>query len=259
MASPAMQQFLDRALPVLAANSAVVGVAVGGSAVTGQTDAFSDLDLVIAVEPEAFEAVMMRREDIAQSLGKLVASFTGEHVGEPRLLICLYRDPLLHVDLKFVALPDAADRVEDPRVLWERDARLSAAMAERPAVYPPVGAQWIEDRIWVWLHYSACKLGRGELFEALDGLAFLRGRVLGPLALVASGARPQGVRRFETEAPLYRERLEATVARYDRADCIRAFRAAMDLYRAVRPAGLVYRTEAERTALAYLDEVERMS
>ena len=36
------------------------------------------------------------------------ATFTGEHVGESRVLICLYGPPLLHVDLKFVSLSDAA-------------------------------------------------------------------------------------------------------------------------------------------------------
>jgi hypothetical protein len=31
----------------------------------------------------------------------LLVGFTGEHVGEPRVLICLYGPPVLHVDLKF--------------------------------------------------------------------------------------------------------------------------------------------------------------
>jgi hypothetical protein len=38
----------------------------------------------------------------ASRLGELLPSFTGEHVGEPRLLICLYNNPLLHAELKFV-------------------------------------------------------------------------------------------------------------------------------------------------------------
>lgn len=250
------QQFLDRALPVLSRDPDIVGIAAGGSWVTRQVDAFSDLDLVIAVEPARFSAVMQRRESMAASLGNLLASFVGEHVGEPRLLICLYDDPLLHVDLKFVSLPDAAVRVEDPEVLWERDGRLTAALKARPAVYPAPDAQWIEDRIWVWLHYSAAKVARGELFEALDALALIRGRVLGPLVLAASGARPQGVRRIEVLAPRYREQLEATVARPDRADIVRAFRAAMELYREVRPAGLVLRSAAEQAAMAYLPRGE---
>ena len=38
----------------------------------------------------------------AAGLGPLLACFTGEHVGEPRLLIALYGPPPVHVDLKFV-------------------------------------------------------------------------------------------------------------------------------------------------------------
>ena len=64
-------------------------------------------------------------------LGPLLACFTGEHVGEPRLLIALYGPPLLHVDLKFVAERDLDVRVEDGRVLWQRDGALDRALAPR--------------------------------------------------------------------------------------------------------------------------------
>jgi hypothetical protein len=53
-------------------------------------------------------------------MGNLLAAFTGEHVGEPRLLICLFADPLMHVDLKFISLGQLSSRVEDPVILWER-------------------------------------------------------------------------------------------------------------------------------------------
>ncbi|MBI2206762.1 MAG: hypothetical protein HYU41_23240 [Candidatus Rokubacteria bacterium] len=48
--------------------------------------------------------------------------------------------------------------------------------------------QWIEDRFWVRMHYIAAKIARGELFEAIDGLVFVRSRVLGPLILSEAGA-----------------------------------------------------------------------
>ena len=106
-----LRDFLSRALPVFRADARFVGVAASGSAITGQMNEFSDLDLVVAVEPMAFPEVMTQRKSLAASLGDLVASFTGEHVGEPRLLICLYAPGPLHVDLKFVALPDVNPRV----------------------------------------------------------------------------------------------------------------------------------------------------
>lgn len=253
--------FLDRALPVLAADPRVVGVAAGGSLVSGAIDEWSDLDFVIAVEPEHYGPVAAARREIAARLGPLLGAFTGEHVGEPRLLICLYGPPALHVDLKFVKVEDAAVRVEDPHVLWERDGRLSAALAADEARYPTPELSWIEERFWIWVHYVASKVGRGELFEALDGLAFLRVRALGPLALQARGARPSGVRRIETAAPDLAASLRATVAVYDARSCLAALRAAVEVYRelraeladdSVRSAEL-----AEAAAIEYLREVER--
>src|SRR5256885_4988237 len=61
--------------------------------------------------------------------------------------------------------------------------------------------QWIEDRFWVWVHYIAVKIARGELFEAIDALEFVRARVLGPLILSEAGGQPNGVRRVEQTAP----------------------------------------------------------
>jgi hypothetical protein len=55
------------------------------------------------------------RAGFAGALGPLLSAFTGDHVGEPRLLICLYGPPLLHVDLKFVTPADLAERVEGRR------------------------------------------------------------------------------------------------------------------------------------------------
>jgi hypothetical protein len=190
----------------------------------------------------------------------LLAAFTGEHVGEPRLLVCLYGPPLLHVDLKFVSLPEAATRVEDPVILWERGGRLSAVCQQTPAVCPTPDLQWIEERFWVWVHYIAAKLGRGELLESLDGLAVLRRLVLGPLALQAQGAHPSGVRKVETHAQPYLEDILRTIAPYDRRACMGALRAAVSLYRKLRTrlagGALVVRTAAEEAALRYLAEIE---
>ena len=116
------RKFLHSAVERLQRDERLLGVAAGGSFLTNSMDEFSDLDLVIATEAAHHRQVLADRQQIASSLGPLLTAFTGEHVGEPRLLICLYAvEPPLHVDLKFVALPDLARRVEDPAILWERD------------------------------------------------------------------------------------------------------------------------------------------
>ena len=207
----------------------------------------------------SYDDVLASRRALAGTLGTLLAAFTGEHVGEPRLLICLYGHPLLHVDLKFVVLDDAAQRVEDPAVIWERDGRLSEVLSRGRAAFPKPDPQWLDDRFWTWVHYLAGKIARGELFEALDGLAFLRGRVLGPLALERAGARPAGVRRIEREVPEVARELQAAVARYEAGDCLRALRACIALYRDLRPSSVdvAASAAAEATAVAYVDEVAR--
>lgn len=251
--------FLARCEAALRADARFVGLAAGGSYLTNAMDEFSDLDLVLAVEPSAYDDVLASRKAFAGTLGTLLAAFTGEHVGEPRLLICLYGHPLLHVDLKFVVLEDAAQRVEDPAVIWERDARLSEVLSSGRAEFPNPDPQWLDDRFWTWVHYLAGKIARGELFEALDGLAFLRGRVLGPLALERAGARPAGVRRIEREVPEVARRMQEAVARYEAGDCLRALRACVALYRDFRPSSVdvAASAAAEATAVAYVDEVAR--
>src|SRR5215468_10241140 len=118
---------LARVLDHLSRDPRIVGVAAGGSYLSREMDEFSDLDLVIAVEPALHAEVLAEAKTIAARIAPLLAAFTGEHVGEPRLLICLYGAPLVHVDLKFVRADDLSDRVEDPVVLWEREGRMTAA------------------------------------------------------------------------------------------------------------------------------------
>jgi len=151
--------------------------------------------------------------------------------------------------------------VDDLAVLWEREGRVTRALQMGEASFPSPDPQWIEDRFWVWIHYGATKVGRGELFEAVDFLAFLRAQVLGPLMLLEAGAPPSGVRRVETVAVSRAGELRATVAPYDRAGCVRSLYAAADLYRSLRhsfgPGCVVPNQAAERTAIAYLNGVAR--
>ena len=246
------QQFISRALPRLAADQRLVGVAATGSWAENSMDEFSDLDLIVAVEPESFEQVMSDRQSIAASLGELLAAFTGEHVGEPRVLICLYDSPLLHVDLKFLSIADVQTRVDEPVVLWERNDRLSQAYAASTGTYPLPNEQWIEDRFWIWIHYGTGKVARGELFEALDFISYLRSTVLGPLGLLQVGCKPAGVRRIEQLAPTLAKALESTVALHERESCYRALEQCIEIYRSLRSAAVIRHEAAEEAAVAYL-------
>ena len=94
------QQFVNKAVATIKKDDSIIGLAVGGSWLTNELDEYSDLDLTLVTKEKVSDdpAKMLK---YAASFGKLLSGFTGEHVGEPRLLICLYDDPLLHVDIKF--------------------------------------------------------------------------------------------------------------------------------------------------------------
>ena len=233
----------------------LLAVVAGGSIATGTSDEHSDLDLVLVCAPDRHQECLAEAPVFAARLGPLLASFTGEHVGEPQLLIALYGPPLAHVDLKFVTPDDLRDRVEDGVVLWQRDDSVDRAYGTSQPSWPEVDPQWIEDRFWVWVHYTAVKIARGELFEALEALGAIRSATIAPLATLGRTAKPSGVRRLETLAPELVPELRATVAIADPDDCLRALNASVELYRKVRDSSGVAverRTAAEQAVVAFL-------
>jgi hypothetical protein len=223
-------EFLINSTEILKKDRRILGVTAGGSIILNQMDEYSDLDLVIVCDPSKYDAINKERKSIAKNLGSLLESFTGEHVGESRLLICLYGPPLLHVDLKFISLNDIDERIEDPIIIWERDSILSDNIAKKKSNYPAPNLVWIENRFWIWIHYIAGKIGRGELFETIESLSVLRNLVLGPMILYKEGARSQGVRRIEQYGGKNLDKLKLTIPQYDQKSCMNALKAAIDLY-----------------------------
>ena len=250
---------MNSAVKILQADPRVVGIALGGSYLYGEMDEFSDLDFVIAVDPAALAEVMADRLSIAKNLGNLLTAFTGEHVGEPRLLVCLYDEPLLHVDLKFVSLDDVSKRIEDPVILYQQGNVLAEALSGTvPQKFMP-DLQWNEDRFWIWVHYTAGKIGRGELFEALEAVSFIRQTVVGPMLLKKNGKQARGVRNIERDAPEAMPVLLSTVAGHSRESLIQALSVLIDLYRQLREilsdGNLALRGAAECRAVEYLEEI----
>lgn len=248
--------FAEAAIPKLKNDPRILGVAVGGSYLQGEIDEFSDLDLVVFIDPPHYDEVLLDRTNIVQKIGPLLESFTGEHVREPRLLICLYGPPLLHVDFKFVSLDDIQDKVENPDILWERNDLISSQINLRQAEFPKPDPSWIEKRFWTWIHYAAAKIGRGEIFEAMEAIGFLRVNVIGPLVLSKYGARPQGLRKIEFHASLTElQKLDKTVVLNDPRDCLRGLREVVTFYHTLRdkPGSLAL----EGMVMDYLDQIEQ--
>ncbi|QHJ11651.1 hypothetical protein FX988_01886 [Paraglaciecola mesophila] len=231
-ALPHQLSFLERIIHITQQNEHFAGLSITGSASTNELDQYSDLDFVLAVKPDSYDMLYTQRQVLAKSFGELLACFTGEHVGEPRVLICLYQEgeELLHVDLKFVALPDVAQRVDNPIVLWEEESQLTRLYQSDEGHYPMQDLQWFEDRFWVWIHYGAARIGRGEFFETLAFISFLRQTVIAPLAKKAHGFEPNGIRRIEQQLPELASELQGILPHFDKASLQTCLYALADIY-----------------------------
>jgi hypothetical protein len=233
--SPLHTDFIDRFTAVVATDARFDAVLGAGSLIHGGFDAHSDLDFVVVVTGADYPAVMAARDVFAAQFGDLISAFTGEHVGEPRLLICLYGPRLLHVDFKFVRACDLNQMVERPIILWARDeVAITAVLDEATVRWPDQSPDWFEARAWIWLHYGATKLQRGELFEAISMLGFFRDQVLGPMLLRRHGRDQRGVRRIEQLGPEVVAGLQMTHPDYDAKSVSVALKASAMLYLELR-------------------------
>lgn len=251
--------FQARAIEIMHADARLEGLLLAGSGASGDSDRFSDLDLVVVVRDQEYDAVMATREAFAHGLGSVAACFTGEHVGEPRLLICLYAVPegdgVLHVDLKFVRATDLAERVDEPTILFDRIGACARGLAQGQPFWPERDSQWFEDRVWIWLHYGAARLGRGERYEALAMVNWLREQVLAPMLSRRAGVPQRGLRRIETLGGETVAALESTVAGPNTPSLWAALMSSRALYLALREDAPPERrlTDAEARVSGYLE------
>src|SRR5918995_3852459 len=210
----------------------VVAMVVTGSFATGSADELSDVDLRVYVRPDAVEGVVARIPDLAAAGGRAVALFVAEHLGIPTLTIVLY-DDLVKVELDVVSADRAAEHNDGVPavVLWEREP-ISDAL---PGTYAPdvaAGVRWLEARIWTWSWYIQSKVLRGELYEALDGLQYVRDEVLFRLLAFHGERRPAGGRRAEAVVGGHGDSFARTIPRaLDPASVLAALREEIDLYR----------------------------
>jgi predicted nucleotidyltransferase len=255
------REFADKAKTILEPDNNVIGLAVAGSWLTNEIDEFSDLDLILVTEQKISHDKNLML-DYAKRLGNFLSGFTGEHVGEPRVLICLYDSPLLHVDIKFLTLDEFHSRIETPSLLIDKNGQLEKAISNSTPKFPYPDYQWIEDRFWTWIHYALLKIGRGEYFEAYDFMGFLRMVVFGPLLHIKNDNLPRGVRKVETD--LEREdlaKLKRTIATYDRQSLLDSLKNAVSLYRQLRTVlydnNVTLQNETDKKVMNYFTEIER--
>ncbi|WP_197083997.1 aminoglycoside 6-adenylyltransferase [Sphingobacterium sp. Ag1] len=254
------QAFAYKAKEILEPDDNVIGLAIAGSWLTNEIDDFSDLDLILVTRQRISNDRNLML-DYAKRLGNFLSGFTGEHVGEPRLLICLYADPLLHVDIKFLTIEEFKVRIENPTLLIDKDKQLETILSQTVEKFPYPDYQWIEDRFWIWVHYALLKIGRGEYFEAYDFMAFLRMVVFGPLLHIKNDNLPRGVRKVEQDLlPDDLEKLKLTLPTYDRKSLLSSLRNGILLYRQLRrdlfDDAVTLHNETDKKVMSYFEEIE---
>jgi predicted nucleotidyltransferase len=255
------QEFAIKAKEILEKNKDVIGLAVGGSWLTNEIDEYSDLDLILVTKTKVSDD-KNKMVEFAQRLGNLLSGFTGEHVGEPRVLICLYDKPLLHVDIKFLTLAELDHRVETPQILFDRNGEIKTVFQRSKEKFPLPDYQWIENRFWTWVHYALLKIGRGEYFEAFDFFGFLRMKVFGPLLHMKNGNLPRAVRKVEVE--LNKNdlgHLKMTIPKYERQSLLDSLQNSVDLYRNLRKSlfddKIKLQRETEEKVMEYFKLIEK--
>ena len=253
-------EFANRAKKILESDDNVIGLAVAGSWLTNEIDEFSDLDLILVTCEKVSENRNLML-DYAKRIGDFLSGFTGEHVGEPRVLICLYDNPLLHVDIKFVTLDEFHSRIETPTILIDKNGQLEKALKNSQANFRFPNYQWIEDRFWTWIHYVLLKIGRGEYLEAYDFFGFLRMTVFGPLLHMKNENRLHGVRKVEMKLKGEDlEKLKQTIPLYNKQSLLDSLRNSVSLYRELRislfDTKVQLQGKAEEKVMKYFDEIE---
>lgn len=216
-------------------------VLLSGSGVTGSLDRLSDLDLEVLVHPGQEVAPIRREVDEAvRALGPMVAHFPANHLGLADLSVYV---------LAFEGEPLKID-------VWTADLGILPALSGAAILHDPSGVvegrraqggpPWAVDyddlhnKFVGWMWFTTIKLLRGNLFEAVESLDFMRGYSLLPFLLLVAGAPAQGYRLLEER--LSRAALDALAKTYpkhhERDEIRRAFWALVDLFRTTQ-------TEAE--------------
>ena len=254
-------QFAHNVVEVIRDEENVIGLAVAGSWLTNEIDEFSDLDLIL-VTKEKISGNKSQMLEYARRFGHFLSGFTGEHVSEPRVLICLYDNPLLHVDIKFVTLEEFSQRIETPVILLDKAGQLKSILEQTEPKFPYPDYQWIEDRFWIWVHYALLKIGRGEYVEAFDFFSFLRMVVFGPLLHIKNENLPRGVRKVEVQLELKDfEQLLKTLPTYSRTALLDSLQYSIILYRQLRQdlfsSKVALQLETEEKVMKYFEQIKQ--
>ena len=223
--------FVEEAVARLGADPRVVGLLRHGSSASGEADEYSDLDLTLVLAPEYRDQVDRLESEIAGAIGALAVCRPVPVPREGRVLFCLYAPDMLRVEIGFKPLGNLGGYAEPPRIeLDKTGGALERELAGLDYRWIGLDPEEIEARFWLCVELGIRRLGRREIFEALDTLAILRKAFLGPMLSRREGLPPRGLRQIERVSPAAAERLVGTMGGLDFESCRLAFLVSVDLF-----------------------------
>ena len=239
---PEHRRLLERAVARFWDDDRVSSLVLGGSLARGDADFYSDVDLYVISRDEAFDAVFAERDLVAEAIGRPLLRFAVDPIpGGSRDFIVTYPGPV-KLDLMYYRESEVKPEPKwtATTVLKDGSGALAAVVSRSAVSGPdlPVPAVELEQRFWTLCWYVYGKISRGELWEALDGVHAIRGKILLPLLDRTAGRPHEGYRRLERKLdPETLGSLTATVAPLQREALYAALRAEMSLFRDLK-AGL---------------------
>lgn len=238
---PIHRKLLERALARFQGDGRVVGLIAGGSLAHGAADFYSDVDLYVLTQDEAFDEILAERGVTVEAVGSPLFTFDVDPMpGGSTDHIVVYEGP---VKFDFMYLKEY-DFKPTPKwagcsVLKDASGRVGAVVARSEGLAPPqpTTEELVElnQKFWTWCWYVFGKIVRGELWEALDGIHSIRSLALVPLLDWAAERPHEGYRRLERKTdPEAASRLMATVATVESQVLYAALQAEMELFRSLR-------------------------
>ncbi|MGL4589174.1 MAG: hypothetical protein ACRCUP_02960 [Mycoplasmatales bacterium] len=219
--------FLKNIIQKLMDNEQVQILAITGSGYELKFDQFADLDLVIGYENT------INKQEVLALMGDLIGCFTGYHVGEPRLEICLFKvsGDLLQVDAKFVELTDFKNQRDKIKLLFDKTKQVDQKIInQKTCEVQTIDWNFVNQKFYKWIHFGIVKLARGEIHEAISCLNMIWSEIIANYYYIERGILPRGMRRIEQIQPELAVKLSEIMPSYELEAVYDSYLKTLELY-----------------------------
>lgn len=251
-----LRAFADRLAAVLRADERIAAAWLTGSLARGAADAWSDVDVLIAVRGPDFPAFVADWRALVDRVGPTVMA---RRFGpDDRPIVTAVTPDWLRFDIVIGSADDRRPYSYAATLLFDREGIAERAAPAPAARDPLAGLPFLVEEFIRGLGLLPIVIGRDELFVAMFGVAVFRNH-LAELMLLETGGRRGGAKRLN---PFLTDEQRAALATLPapvltRESLIRCHVACAELFlprarRLMRRHGMAYPEEFERATRAYL-------